>query len=350
MRAAVMRSNRFWVEEIPTPTPGQGEVLVRTRACGICGSDLHFFKHADEIVERAQAMGAPVDDLKRGLECGLVLGHEFVAEIVAFGDDKQRTLAVGDRVCSMPFVLKDAGPALLGSNPETPGAYAEYMVLSEALLVPVPPNVSDEAAALTEPFGIAIHAVNRAALQPGEVAIVVGCGPIGLAVAAVLRMRGVETILASDLSPRRRDLALQMGAHEALNPKVQSPIARAAALAPGRPLVIFENTGAPGMIGNLVLEAPAQSRLVVTGIAANDESFIPMIAITKELRLDFVIYYTPEEFAEALDVIARDAVNWAPLITGTVGLEGVGEAFTALSDPEAHAKILIDPWREGGLS
>jgi 2-desacetyl-2-hydroxyethyl bacteriochlorophyllide A dehydrogenase len=345
MRAAVFKDHRFEVTELPMPRPGSGQVLVKVHACGICGSDLHFAKNADHIVEQARKLGAPTDELERGLATGLVLGHEFVGEIVDFGPDTVRQLKLGDRVCSMPFVLKEAGPALLGSTPETPGAYAEYLVLSEALCLKVDSGIPDEAAALVEPLGIAVHAVNKAAMQADDVAVVVGCGPIGLAITAVLKMRGVKTIVASDLSPKRRGLAQTMGASQVIDGREASAVLTAAAALPGARMVVFENTGAPGMLGRLVLEAPQNTRIVVSGIAAGEEALIPMVAIMKELQLSFIIYYTPEEFAEALAVIRDGQLNWKPLITETIGLDDVNKAFQALEDPELHAKILIDPRR-----
>jgi len=343
MRAAVMRGDRFAVETRPDPTPGPGEVVVKVKACGICGSDLHYFHHAPDIIAMAAKLGAPTEEMHRTLDAGPILGHEFVCEVVDFGPDTVRTIARGARVCSVPFVLKNGAPVLIGSNPETPGAYAEYMTLTEALLVPVAEDTPTEAAALTEPVGIAVHAVNKAKLAPGETAIVVGCGPIGLAVIAVLKARGVRAIIASDLSPKRRELAGAMGATTVVDSRAESVIAAAAAVVPGAPTVIFENTGARGMLNQLVLEAPQNARILVTGIPPGEESFIPMLAITKEIAMQFVIYYTPEEFAEALHLIQSEAVDWRPLITGTVGLSGVTRAFKDLEDPERHAKILIDP-------
>lgn len=343
MRAAVMRCDRIVVENVPTPKPGKGDVLVKVLRCGICGSDLHFSKHIHHIIDSARSLGMPTTEFERTVNQGVVLGHEFVGEVVDFGPETERKLKAGARVCSMPFVLKGGAPVLVGSNPETAGAYAEYMLLTEALLLPVQEHVSDEAAALVEPVGIAIHSVNKATLTHDHAAVVVGCGPIGLAIVAVLKARGVKHIIASDLSPKRRELAGLMGASHVVNGAAESVIAKAAAVAPGAPVVVFENTGARGMIQRLVMEAPQNTTVVVTGIAMGDEGFTPLLAVSKELTFKFVIYYTPQEFAEALDMIANGKINWKPLITGKVGLDGVAQAFTDLADPERHAKILIDP-------
>jgi threonine dehydrogenase-like Zn-dependent dehydrogenase len=346
MRAAVMRGDRFVVEERPMPVPGPGDVLVKVRACGICGSDLHYFHHIDGMIENVRALGAPTDAMEKTLRDGPVLGHEFVCEVVDFGPDTDRRLEQGERVCSMPFLSKNGVPILIGSTSDVTGAYAEYMLLTEALLLPVDSSVVDDAAALTEPVGIAVHAVNKAVLRPEDATVIVGCGPIGLATIAVLKARGVSQIIASDLSPKRRELATLMGATKVVDGGQASVIAAAMDAAPGAPLVIFENTGAPKMLHKLVLEAPQNSRIIGTGIPAGEESFIPMLAISKELQLTFVIFYTAEEFAEALRLIKDGEINWKPLITGKVGLEGVTQAFKDLGDPELHAKILIQPWAD----
>lgn len=344
MRAAVMRGDRFVVEERPMPVAGPGDVLVKVRSCGICGSDLHYFHHIDSMIENVRSLGAPTDGMERTLREGPVLGHEFVCEVVEFGPETSRRLELGERVCSVPFLMRNGAPVLIGSTPEAAGAYAEFMLLSEALLLPVDASLPDEAAALTEPLGIAVHAVNKALMQPQDVPVVVGCGPIGLAIIAVLKARGAAHILAADLSPKRRELAARMGATEVVDASSGSVIAAAGTAAPGAPLVIFENTGAPRMLHRLVLEAPKDARIIATGIPAGEEGFIPMLAISKELQFTFVIYYTAEEFAEALRMLRDGELDWRPLITGKVGLDGVTRAFHDLSDPERHAKILVDPW------
>lgn len=343
MRAAVMRDRAFVVEERPVPVPGPGEVLLKTRLCGICGSDLHQFKHAAEIDALVRSMGAPGQDLAKGM----VLGHEYVGEVVAFGPETQRTLKIGDRVVSIPFLLRDGAPVPIGANVEVDGAYAEYFLGSEALLLKIPEGVPDAAAALVEPLGIAVHAVAKSLLDgDSQPCAILGCGPIGLAIAAVLRMRGVTTIVASDFSPKRRELARAMGATEAVHPKEKSPFA---ALPADRPAIVFDCTGVRGVLSQAIVEAPTGSQIVVAGIPQGEDSFNPMIAIAKELNLQFVLYYTPDEFAEALAAIAAGKLDWRPLVTGTVGLDGIADAFAALEDPEAHAKIMIDPWSDARL-
>jgi 2-desacetyl-2-hydroxyethyl bacteriochlorophyllide A dehydrogenase len=343
MRAAVLRDRAFAVEERATPVPGEGQVLLRTRMCGICGSDLHLAKHLDEIVEMGVGLGAPRPDLSNGM----ILGHEFVGEVAGFGPETQGTLEVGDRVVSMPFLIEGGVPKPIGASVEAAGAYAQYMLASEALLLKVPDHVPDGAAALVEPFAIAVHAVAKAGGEPSDAAaLILGCGPIGLCIANVLKMRGVTTIVASDFSPRRRELAATLGATGVVDPRDGDAFAAVAAAAPGRPLVIYDCTGAQGVLGRTIRNAPQGARVVVAGIAHGEESISPMLAIAKELSIQFVVYYTPEEFAQTLDHVAAGRLDWRPLVTGTVGLAEVDGAFRALEDPEGHAKIVIDPWRD----
>lgn len=343
MRAAVMRDRAFSVENRPMPVPGPGDVLLKTRLCGICGSDLHQFKHAAEIDQLVRDMGGAGQDLSRGM----VLGHEYVGEVVAFGSDTQQALKIGDRVVSVPFLLRDGAPVPIGANVEIDGAYAEYFLGSEALLLKIPDDVPDAAAALVEPLGIAVHAVAKSLLRGNShPCIILGCGPIGLAIAAVLRMRGVETIIASDFSPKRRSLATAMGATKTVHPKKESPFA---SIPTTGSAIVFDCTGVRGVLSQAIAEAPTGSQIVVAGIPQGEDSFNPMIAIAKELNVQFVLYYAPEEFAEALRAIADGKLDWQPLVTGTVGLDGIADAFVALNDPETHAKIMIDPWSDARL-
>jgi threonine dehydrogenase-like Zn-dependent dehydrogenase len=172
---------------------------------------------------------------------------------------------------------------------------------------------------------------------------VLGCGPIGLAIIASLRLNGVEPIVAADFSTKRRGLAAQMGAQVTIDPREEPPMEAWGRVAAGRAPVIFEAVGVPGILDEIMRYAPRLTRVVVAGVCMEPDTIWPIIAVTKELSLHFVLGYDPMEFRQTLDHIASGAIDVAPLITGEVGIAGVPEAFEALGDPEQHAKILVQP-------
>jgi threonine dehydrogenase-like Zn-dependent dehydrogenase len=357
MRATVMRNRKLVVDTLPDPKPGAGEVLVKTLACGICGSDLHALQHADRLVEAAIESGAPfIMDPKRDV----VMGHEFCAEIVDFGPGCQRSLEEGARVCSMPLLLRSEGLQGIGYSNDVPGGYGELMVLSEMLLLQVPNGLSTRHAALTEPMAVGLHAVEKARLAPEDVPLVIGCGPVGLAVIAALKLKGAAPIVAADFSPARRALAETLGADVVVDPAAGSPyrswqeVAKPSgdvppmpfALGPAlRPGIFFECVGVPGVIDQMMKGAPRAARIVVVGACMEPDLMHPILGINKELSLQFVLGYEPHEFAATLFDIAAGRIPVEPLITGDVGVEGVGAAFEELRQPEKHAKILVEPWR-----
>ncbi len=364
MRAAIFRDGDLVVDTMPEPKPADGQVVVKTLACGICGSDLHAFHHADRMVDMAKRSGSSfVMDLKRDI----VFGHEFCAEIVDHGPNTQKTLKVGTRVCSVPIAVTVAGEKAniqpVGYSNETPGGFAENMVLNEMLVLEVPNGLSAEHAALTEPMAVGWHAVQKARLTKEDIPLVIGCGPVGLAVIAALKIAGVHPIIAADFSQARRKLAEKMGADIVVDPSEHSPYKRWSdeatpdgydpasvisilGLGPKmRPAVIFECVGVPGIIQQMLEGAPREARIVVVGVCMEQDRFEPLFAINKELNLQFVLGYTPDEFALTLRHIAEGQIEVAPLVTGQVGVEGVKQAFSDLANPERHAKILVEPWR-----
>src|SRR5882672_1221859 len=360
MRAAIMRGKKLVVDEVPTPAPGPGEALVKTLACGICGSDLHTLKHAERLVEGSRKSGAPfVMDLKRDI----VMGHEFCAEVVDYGPQTQKHLKPGTRVCAMPVLIRSTGVEAVGYSNENPGGYGELMRLTEMLLLEVPNGLSTERAALTEPMAVGYHAVQKARLQKDDAPLVIGCGPVGLAVIAALKLIGASPIVAADFSSRRRELARQMGADFVVDPREKSPYDSWKELAaytdpatapklppwlPGpalRPAVTFECVGVPGVIDQIMGAAPRGTRIVIVGVCMEQDAISPMLGIVKELSLQFVLGYTGDEFAATLGHIAAGAIATAPLVTGKVGVEGVAGAFEELGSPERHAKVLVEPWR-----
>jgi threonine dehydrogenase-like Zn-dependent dehydrogenase len=342
MRAAVMRNSKLVVDTVPDPEPGPGEALVKTLACGICGSDLHALKHADKLVESALESGMPFAmDPKRDI----VMGHEFCAEILDYGPGAQKAHPTGTRVVSMPLAMGANGIQGIGYSNDYPGGYGELMKLAELFLLPVPNGLSTAHAALTEPMAVGMHAVAKSRLEQWDAPMVIGCGPVGLAVIAALRLRGAEPIVAADFSPTRRALAQKMGAHVVVDPAERPAIEAWLEVAGGRPAVIFECVGVPGLLLQVMRDAPREARVVVAGVCMEDDRIRPMLGINKELSLQFVLGYTPDEFAGTLQAIADGKIDVAPLITKRVGVGDVPAAFDELATPDAQAKVLVEPWR-----
>jgi threonine dehydrogenase-like Zn-dependent dehydrogenase len=156
----------------------------------------------------------------------------------------------------------------------------------------VPNGLSTDHAALTEPLAVGVHAVEKAALKGDEAPLVVGCGPVGLAVVAALRLKGIRPIVAADFSPKRRELAVRMGADIVVDPALESPYVK---LDPGKRAAIFECVGVPGVLQQMFEQVPRDARVVVVGVCMEPDTIEPMFGIVKELSLQFVLGYTPEE-------------------------------------------------------
>jgi threonine dehydrogenase-like Zn-dependent dehydrogenase len=383
MKAVVCTQGELEVQDRPAPEPGRGQVRIEVLRCGICGSDLHARHGVDAWADMAARAG--YQRFARSDE-PIVFGHEFCGEIAEHGPGCRRSAATGTPVVALPLLRASGGVDAVGLSVHAPGAYAEQLLVEEALMMPVPNGLSPEVAALTEPMAVAWHAVQRGDVGKRDVAIVIGCGPVGLGVILMLKAKGVRTVVASDYSPGRRSLATACGADVVMDPAKDSPFAaadrkghvndlpsalelavgtreklgrlpvgwwhlwrlgEALGAAPKHP-VIFECVGVPGVIESIIDGAPLFSRVVVVGVCVGSDQFTPAMAINKEIDLRFVVAYTPLEFRDTLHMLADGKVDPRPLITGTVGLDGVDSAFTALADPEAHAKILIDPCDPAG--
>ncbi|OBH55078.1 zinc-binding dehydrogenase [Mycobacterium sp. E2479] len=337
MRAAVLRDGRMaYRDDVPEPIPEAGQVLVGVRACGICGSDLHFAAHGAQVLEMSDRVAGDSGAMHVDLDHDIFMGHEFSAEILEAGPETE-THPPGTLVTSLPVLLSAKGVEPIVYSNNTIGGYAERMLLSAPLLLAIPNGLDFKHAALTEPMAVGLHAVNKSNIARGEPALVLGCGPIGIAIIAALRLRGVETIVASDFSPTRRELANAMGAHQTLDPAQGSPFDTA------KPAVVFEAVGVPGIIDDVLLRARPGTRLVVAGVCMQPDTMHPFFAIAKEINVQFVLAYTPEEFGDSLRALAEGDIDVSPLITGEVGLDEVGAAFDDLADPERHCKILVTP-------
>lgn len=394
MKAIVCCGGNLKVSDIPTPQPGAGQVLLNVSRAGICGSDVHLRASLDHVAAAAAAVGGGAVARSDG---GVVFGHEFSGEVADYGPGTHRRWKPGTLMVAMPVCRHGREPHLIGTTPCAPGSFAERMIVQESMAFAVPNGLSAEHAALTEPMAVAWHAVRRSQIDRKQTAYVIGCGPIGLAVIAMLKAIGVYTVVASDLSTRRRELASRCGADVVIDPKVADPFVAAPPArrstkvagidfpnapwsAPAHPddinlgldsmeklrrfamvpwwqlframqafdkgpagPVVFECVGVPGMLDRLVREAPAMSRIVVVGACMEPDMIHPISAIIKEVDLRFSVGYNPGEFRDTLHMLAHGKVDPAPFLTGTVGFHGVEAAFDALGQPEKHAKVLIDP-------
>jgi threonine dehydrogenase-like Zn-dependent dehydrogenase len=286
-----------------------------------------------------------------------VFGHEFCCEVL----EGAGAFKAGDVVVSLPVLMSATGGATIGYSSDIPGAFAETILISEMLTLPVPNGLSPEHAALTEPLAVGEHAVAMGDPQSDHVFMVIGCGPVGLAVVAALKARGLGPVVAADYSAERRAAAERMGADRIVDPAAVSPhdswkalgvpatrgeglIAAAMGGSVKRPL-IFECVGAPGMVQALAEAAPAGSRIVVAGVCMERDHIEPLLFISKEIELRFVLGYSQAEFAKSLENLAEGRTRYNDIITGVVSLDQTPDAFLRLQTDKSQIKIMVAPGR-----
>lgn len=349
MKAAIRRGPQIVVDDIPTPEPAAGQILVRVRHCGICGSDLHAVHNMGLMAEYGRRTGIATGDMDPDKD--LVFGHEFCCEVIDYGPDTKRPFKTGDLVCALPSNFDPAGIQAIGYSHRYNGGFAEYMLLTEKLTYPVTNGLDSRYAAMSEPMAVAVHAVNRT--DHGHNAyMVIGCGPVGLSVIAELKSRGLGPIIALDLMAERRAMAETLGADTIIDPAQYDPQAfwaeffaerRAAGEARARRAIIYECVGVPGMLNTVINAAPAGAQLVICGVCMAPDQFEPSIAMNKELDLKFAIGYTRPEFADTVRRLCEGELDVRPFISAVVGLDQTPQAFAELMNKPRKVKILVDP-------
>jgi threonine dehydrogenase-like Zn-dependent dehydrogenase len=331
MRAIVFKAEGqpLGIEDRQTPVAQSGDIVLKVAYCGICGSDLHA-----------------TEPSPTPLEPGTVLGHEYAGIVT---QSASPLFSAGDRVIGLPLrECEDCRPSgtgcrdrlgihcprnrIIGLAASESGAYAEYLAMPAHHAIKVPDGLDLRLAALTEPLAVGLHAVQAAGSLLGARVLVVGAGPIGLAVILFARAAGAREIVVAEPGAGRRALAVRLGAKG-----VESADAAA------NPAFIFECVGVPGVLAQCMRVAPLHGRIIVVGVCRVEDRVMPRVAIRKELLLQFVLGYTREEFAMVLAMLASGQIDAAPLITGVIGLDAVPSTFEALRRPGSHAKVLIDP-------
>jgi (R,R)-butanediol dehydrogenase / meso-butanediol dehydrogenase / diacetyl reductase len=336
MKAAAFQAiDTMSVIDVPRPAPAAGEVLLKVHDCGICGSDLHVVQHG------------------MAMRPGGIMGHEFCGAIAELGAGVSG-FKVGDRVTSLPYIscgkceqcrrgaemycdhLHGLGLGQLS------GAYAEYVICGERSLLHLPDKVSSREGALVEPLSVALHGVKRAQFDRGAGCVVMGAGPIGLATILWCKAKGVETVVVSELAPGRTELALKMGASAVVNPNENNPSDKVRELTGREPEVVFECIGIKSTLMSAVHLAARRGQIVVIGVCLEPDQITPLTCIAKELRIDFSMAYTHEDFRETIDALATGMLDAKPMITDVIGIDEVPAMFNALKKPGSRAKVLVE--------
>jgi L-gulonate 5-dehydrogenase len=341
MRAAVTeRVGRMTVLERPEPgEPGPGEVEVHPAAVGICGSDYHFF-------------AGHLSDAAGGSQFPRIQGHEVGATITAVGPGCRGELQVGRRVAVYPLhACGTCYPCSVGrqnacdnfklTGIHLDGGLQERLVLGQSQVFPI--GAGDPVlGALAEPVSIAVRAVHRAAVQPGEKAVVLGAGPIGQCIGLVAREQGAE-VLMIDLQPSRLGLSREIGAETVVWEGREETVRSARRWAgPAGPPVAFDATGAAPAVRAMIDMVASAGRAVQVGMS-NDEAPVRIGSLTeKEIDLLGVSCCGGGEFEQAVAVVERNGSDLARLISHEFPLDRAPEALRfAMNNPTEVMKVVI---------
>jgi len=331
--AVVLDACCMEVQDLPTPTIRDDELLLKVCYCGICGSDLHLYKYC--------LFNPPA-----------VLGHECAAEIVEVGKKVagwnvgDKVLAHGGAACGVcadcvsgaSHLCLDAGHMGLGRRP---GAYAEYLRAAPQMLIPLPADANLKVATLAEPLSNAYRAAIRADVTPRDSALVLGAGPLGLSVVVCLRKLGVDTIVVSEPNPVRAAAAARAGATIVVNPHEQNLREVIENLPGGAPTVVFEIVGRREVIEEAFALTPANGRTVLLGICMESVQIVPVRWVVEEVSVIGSIGCDNEQFKECADWIVHGEVDVEPLISHVIGIEEVPAMFERLFHPTDELKVLV---------
>jgi threonine dehydrogenase-like Zn-dependent dehydrogenase len=327
MRAAFLDAfQSITVREVPAPEPGPGEVRLRVRYCGICGSDLTVFKTG--------ALAGP----------DVVLGHEISAVVDLDPDGRwergTRVSPFPARGCGECLWCREGHPRYCANPPYGEwGGYADYVLYPSGNLLPIPDGLDDRTAALTEPLGVALRAVEMAETRPGDLAYVSGLGPIGLLCASGLAAAGCR-VVGGDPKEDRRALALELGCEDVFDPTAQDPFERMLGFDPHGPPVAFECSGAPPALQQVI---DACAPMGVIGIVGVPMAPVLLLRMFVRDQRAFSLSGPSIESMLRAQVHLQEHPETAKVITGEVALESTHRAFMDLIHGEGGVKVLVAP-------
>jgi threonine dehydrogenase-like Zn-dependent dehydrogenase len=339
MRAAVLRGGRLEVRETPDPVPGEGELLLRTVSTAVCASDIHYMDHPDPD----DTSGLFVWDADRDV----VMGHEFVGEVVAHGPGCSDQFPIGCRVTSVPTLLRGNGRQVIGQHPDAPGSFGELFLVSELVARLVPDDADADVVALTDAFAVGEGYVALSRITPGEIPLVIGAGAIGLSAVAALASRGIEPIVVADLNDERLALSERFGARVTVNPSAQSSYEAWQALATERgvatPPAIFECVGAAGLLQQIVEGCPPGSRIYAAGGWYTGDTLDVTLATKKLVMIQFGGAPGAEDWYGTLAAIIDGRLDPRPSIGMVVDLDGLPDAIALARSAQGPPRIIVHP-------
>jgi threonine dehydrogenase-like Zn-dependent dehydrogenase len=339
MRAVVLRGGRLEVRETADPEPHENELLVRTISTAICASDIHYMDHPSP--ERPSMF---VWDADRDV----VMGHEFVAEVVGHGPGCSDRFPVGTRVTAMPTLLRNGGMQIIGAHPEATGSFGELFVVSEPLARRVPDDVDPDAVAVCDAFAVGEGYVALSGVEPGQLPLVIGAGAIGLSAVAALAARGVDPILVADFNDDRTALAARFGTTIGVDASTGSPFQAWQEIATERgvstPPVVFECVGASGLLQRIVEGCPGMgARIYAAGGWYTGDTLDVTTATTKGVLIQFGGAPGPDAWYGTLDAIVSGRLDPRPSIGMVVGLDGVPDAIDLARKAQGPPRIIVHP-------
>ncbi|MDE0511886.1 MAG: alcohol dehydrogenase catalytic domain-containing protein [Gammaproteobacteria bacterium] len=324
------------LEERPDPEIKADQLLLRVKAVGVCGSDVHA----------SEENWTPTN---------IVMGHEFAGEVVAVGENVSGW-SVGDRAvplaklvcgecpsCKQDNYLNCENPDLIGFSPNVDGAYAEYARISAATALRLPKSVDYIDAAVVEPLAVGYTAVRLAELKMSDSVLIIGAGPIGLCIAQWCKHFGITDVAVSELNASRLSLAEDMGANIVINGnEVDDPAAEFERITGRSPSVIVEAAGLPGMIQRCIEIAGMYARIVVVGVCFGNDQFQPMLCFEKRLKLIFSAGYSVEDFSEILKLMEQGRIVAKPLVSHRITLDELPEMFERMRKPTDQIKVIVE--------
>ena len=318
--------------------PAEGELLLRTISTAVCASDIHYMDHPDPD----DTSGLFVWDADRDV----VMGHEFVGEVVGYGPGCSDQFPLGSRVTSVPTLVRGGGMQVIGQHPDAPGSFGELFIVSEALARTVPDDADPDAVALTGAFAVGEGYVAMSGIVPGQVPLVIGAGAIGLSAVAALAARDIDPIIVTDFNDDRLALAERFGAHH----RQPFRAVRLRRLAGDRSRTqrdgtpsIFECVGAAGLLQQIIEACPMASRIYAAGGWYTGDTLNVTQATKKLLMIQFGGAPGGDDWYRTLDAIIDGRLDPRPSIGAVVGLDDVPDAIALARKAHGPPRIIVHP-------